>query len=57
VALAGNLRLNVIAEGVETRAQLLQLKELQCHQAQGTLFAEPLPAEAVPDRLSRTWQR
>jgi len=43
VTLARNLGLSVIAEGIETPAQLNMLKELECEGGQGFLFAEPLP--------------
>ncbi len=42
VTLAGNLGMEVIAEGVETEDQLNQLKALKCQYAQGFLFSEPL---------------
>jgi diguanylate cyclase (GGDEF)-like protein len=42
VTLAGNLGMEVIAEGVETEEQLNQLKLLKCQYAQGYLFSEPL---------------
>lgn len=45
VTLAGNLGMEVIAEGVETEEQLTQLKLLKCQYAQGYLFSEPMPAE------------
>jgi diguanylate cyclase (GGDEF)-like protein/PAS domain S-box-containing protein len=45
VDLAANLRLRSIAEGVETQDQLERLRELGCDQAQGYLFARPLPAD------------
>jgi diguanylate cyclase (GGDEF)-like protein/PAS domain S-box-containing protein len=53
MTLARNLKLNVIAEGIETRLQLEGLKALKCPQGQGAWFAEPLPADAVLDLFSR----
>ncbi len=48
IAMAHSLRLNVIAEGVETEAQLAMLKRRGCDQAQGYLIAPPLPfSEAI----------
>jgi EAL domain-containing protein (putative c-di-GMP-specific phosphodiesterase class I) len=51
VDLAVNLGLRSIAEGVETSDQLVRLRELGCDQAQGFLFARPLPADAVPTAI------
>jgi diguanylate cyclase (GGDEF)-like protein len=45
VTLAGNLGLEVIAEGVETEEQLNQLRLLKCQYAQGFLFSKPMDAE------------
>jgi diguanylate cyclase (GGDEF)-like protein len=51
VDLASNLGLRSIAEGVETQHQLDRLRELGCDQAQGYLFARPLPPGNVPNVL------
>lgn len=42
VTLAGNLGMQVVAEGVETEEQLEQLRLLKCQYGQGFLFAKPL---------------
>jgi len=43
-AMARSLRLNVIAEGVETQEQLLSLEKIGCHLAQGYMLCVPLSA-------------
>ena len=43
ISLAHNLGLEVLAEGVETQYQLEKLHFLGCDQAQGYVFAPPLP--------------
>jgi diguanylate cyclase (GGDEF)-like protein/PAS domain S-box-containing protein len=47
IALARQLNLRAIAEGVETRQQLEQLQHLNCEFAQGYYFAPPLSPEAA----------
>jgi len=41
--MAQNFRLNVIAEGVETEAQLGFLRQNGCMAYQGYLFSKPVP--------------
>ena len=51
IAMARNLRLHVVAEGVETEAQAAFLAGQGCHAYQGYLFSRPLPAAAFADFL------
>lgn len=44
IVLAHNLRMEVVAEGVENEIQAAQLKSMWCEYAQGFHFARPLPA-------------
>jgi diguanylate cyclase (GGDEF)-like protein/PAS domain S-box-containing protein len=45
IAMAGNLGVEVIAEGVETESQRLFLAERGCSRFQGYLFGKPMPIE------------
>jgi EAL domain-containing protein (putative c-di-GMP-specific phosphodiesterase class I) len=47
VSLAHELKLRVIAEGVETEAQREFLAENGCHASQGYLFGRPDTAESI----------
>jgi diguanylate cyclase (GGDEF)-like protein/PAS domain S-box-containing protein len=51
IALAHSLRLRVIAEGVETDAQLQFLRSQKCDAMQGYLFSRPLPKADMEEML------
>ncbi|WP_114970850.1 EAL domain-containing protein [Rhodoferax ferrireducens] len=51
ISLAHNLRLKVVAEGVETEEQRLFLAGLNCDCIQGYLLSEPVPAEVFESRF------
>jgi len=47
LAMAHGLGLGVVAEGVETEAQLAYLRERDCNWVQGYLFSEPVPLDGL----------
>jgi diguanylate cyclase (GGDEF)-like protein len=51
ITLAHSLRLNVVAEGVETEEQSNLLRLLKCDEMQGYLFSKPVPAEIFEARF------
>jgi diguanylate cyclase (GGDEF)-like protein/PAS domain S-box-containing protein len=51
IAMAKQLKLKVIAEGVEDEAQLSFLRENHCDEIQGYYFCKPLVVDAVADFL------
>jgi len=50
INLAHSLRLNVVAEGVETEEQSRLLRLLNCDQVQGFFFSKPMPREAFESK-------
>ena len=51
IAMASSLRLNVLAEGVETDEQLAFLRAQGCNEIQGFSFSHPLPADEFAQLL------
>jgi diguanylate cyclase (GGDEF)-like protein len=50
INLAHALKLNAVAEGVETEEQLRQLQLLHCDEMQGYLYGKPVPVEIFEKR-------
>lgn len=53
ISLSHDLELSVIAEGVETKAQLDKLKHLKCDAVQGYYFYKPMPEKDIEGILGR----
>jgi len=51
ISMAKSLNLKVIAEGVETEAQMSFLRAYQCDEIQGYYFSRPLAVDKVADKL------
>lgn len=47
IAICQQMRLNVVAEGVETEEQLRRLAAMGCHEAQGNYFSGPVSGDAI----------
>lgn len=56
VTLAHQLGMAAISEGVETKEQLAQLRNLQCEYGQGYLFSRPLDSIAAEELISTQLQ-
>jgi diguanylate cyclase (GGDEF)-like protein/PAS domain S-box-containing protein len=57
MTMAQNLHLTVVAEGVETPAQLAKLHALGCQQVQGYLFGKPQPAPEAARLLTTSFSK
>ncbi|MQA35953.1 putative bifunctional diguanylate cyclase/phosphodiesterase [Modestobacter roseus] len=55
VALADNLGLGLLAEGVETREQDAELRRLGVHFGQGWFYGRPMPADELAGWLAARW--
>lgn len=53
VSMATNLKLKVIAEGVETASQIDLLKSLGCQEVQGYFYSPPLPSNEYETMMNR----
>jgi EAL domain-containing protein (putative c-di-GMP-specific phosphodiesterase class I) len=53
VSMAHALGMTVVAEGVETAAQLAVLQQLGCNEVQGYFVARPMPAEQMGATMKR----
>ncbi|MBW8790145.1 MAG: EAL domain-containing protein, partial [Rhizobium leguminosarum] len=51
ISLAQTLKLSVLAEGVETDAQMDFLRQVRCEEAQGYRFSKPVSPEEIPALL------
>ena len=56
LGIAGNLKIPVVAEGVETKEQLELLRKLGCPLVQGFYFSRPLPAREFEETVIRKLQ-
>jgi EAL domain-containing protein (putative c-di-GMP-specific phosphodiesterase class I) len=54
LALAHDLGMKVIAEGVETDEQLSKLNSMECEYGQGYLFTKPLDSQAAGLLLAKS---
>ena len=53
IAMAHNLKLKVVAEGIETSEQLAFLRRHRCDVGQGYLFDRPIPGAELLEKLKR----
>ena len=52
-SMAHKLNIDIIAEGVETMAQLIQLRRIQCPKVQGYLFSQAKSAPEITELLKK----
>jgi diguanylate cyclase (GGDEF)-like protein/PAS domain S-box-containing protein len=55
IAMAHSMQLQVVAEGVETEAQMIFLKAQHCDQIQGFYFSRPIPAAEMTALLQMNY--
>jgi EAL domain-containing protein (putative c-di-GMP-specific phosphodiesterase class I) len=56
VALADELDMEVVAEGVETAEQLRMVRILGCRSAQGYFLGRPVDGDTAAAAMDRTWE-
>ena len=56
VSIAHSLRMDVVAEGIETQTQLEQLQTLGCKFGQGYLFSRPVDGRIAGHFLNQLFQ-
>ena len=54
IQLAQKIELDVIAEGVEEKEQIVLLKNMGCNQIQGYYFSRPLPPDEIEEKFLKT---
>jgi len=52
--LAENLGMEVVAEGIERKEQLMELQSLHCDYGQGYYFSPPLEQKALSDLIRKS---
>jgi len=57
LTLASNLGMDVVAEGVETRDQIIQLTGLNCEYVQGYLLSKPIDGRAMRELISEIYHK
>ncbi|WP_051216374.1 EAL domain-containing protein [Ferrimonas futtsuensis] len=57
IAIGQHMHLGVIAEGIETNQQRIQLEQMGCHIFQGFLYGRPMPAEKLQQWMADTPSR
>lgn len=57
ISLGHSLNLKVVAEGVESKAQLSKLKENNCDEIQGFYLSNPISPEEIPDFMRHFMQQ
>jgi EAL domain-containing protein (putative c-di-GMP-specific phosphodiesterase class I) len=57
VELGQRIGINVIAQGIESPHELIEVQSIKCLQAQGSYFSQPLDKEAVEQLLQQLFQK